>query len=854
MNSLLYPELRDAFVNYFKNKNHEEVASSSLLPENDPSLLFVNAGMVPFKNLFLGLEQKEYKRAVSVQKCVRAGGKHNDLDNVGFTARHHTFFEMLGNFSFGDYFKQEAIEMAWEFLTKELKLPENKLSVTVYDDDDEAEKIWNKIVGLPLSKITRMGKKDNFWQMGDVGPCGPCSEIFWDLGQKVDGEQWVEIWNLVFMQYNMSKNGDLNPLAKPCIDTGMGLERLASVMQGKLSNYETDLFVGLKEVIKEKAQFDNSALHQASLNVVADHLRSISFLLIDGVIPGNEGRGYVLRRIIRRAMNYARNLGYQDAFFAELYKKALVPAMGKAYPELIDRENFVLGILIEEERKFFQVLDKGLHLLKAEMQKLGQGQTISGNIAFKMYDTFGFPIDLTEIVAKEKGLSVDHKSFKNLMEQQKIKARQSWKGSGSQQLDDDVKAWSLKEIFPEFTGYNHSFNDSRIKGLKIINDTEAWVSVDPCPFYAHSGGQVGDRGKLFFPDDKTTSFEVVDTVKPYDKGIALLVNGDVKKLYEGLEVEARVSLSHRNAVKANHTGTHLLHAALKNVLGEHVNQAGSYVGPERLRFDFTHGKSVSKQDIKSIEDWVNKAITENLKMETSLLSYDEAVEKGAVALFGEKYDEQVRVVNIPGFSMELCGGTHVEESSDIKSFKIISEGAVSSGTRRIEAITADKCLDFFKHQAEKLDNLCDLLKVPVDQAEKKIQKLLATQKENENKINQLQKKLVTGSSSSQDFFEFNLNDQAIRLTFLDATLDKNVIREKADQLRQKFSDQAHLIVSGKNVICTINIKNNENGHAGKILKNVFEKISGRGGGAAQTAQGQLEKSYTSMDELKQELV
>jgi alanyl-tRNA synthetase len=706
-------DIRQKFLDFFKKNNHEIVRSSSLVPGNDATLLFTNAGMVQFKDVFLGLEKKEYSRATSSQRCVRAGGKHNDLENVGYTARHHTFFEMLGNFSFGDYFKEDAIRYAWEFLTDIIKLPPEKLWVTVFEEDDEAANIWLNTIGVDPDRLSRIGAKDNFWQMGDTGPCGPCTEIFYDHGENIpggppgtpeeDGDRYIEIWNLVFMQYDRSSDGTLNPLPKPSVDTGMGLERLAAILQGVHSNYEIDIFQNL---IKAAASVTNTSdLQHDSLKVIADHIRSCAFLITDGVIPSNEGRGYVLRRIIRRAARHAHKLGQNKPFFHKLVQP-LCEEMGEAYPELMAVQSQVEQILLKEEKRFAETLEQGMKILEEGIQGLSD-TTIPGEVVFKLYDTYGFPVDLTADIARERNLNIDRDGFEAAMEAQRERAR----SAGKFAIDYGDKLAVAGST--EFTGYDKTSDEGHILSLFVSGEPvelvtegqEVQLVLDKTPFYAESGGQIGDTGRLSAGGNV---FRVTDTRK---QGNVFIHYGVMEKgsLNVGDTVLAQVDSERRQAIILNHSATHLMHAALRQVLGTHVEQKGSLVTEERLRFDFSHDSPVTTEQIMEVEAIVNQQIRNNPAANASIMSMEDAIKKGAMALFGEKYGDEVRVLNI-GFSTELCGGVHVKRAGDIGLFKIVSEGGVAAGIRRIEAVTGNNALIWLNATTQQLDQVATIFK------------------------------------------------------------------------------------------------------------------------------------------------
>ena len=843
-------EIREAFLKYFESQGHQRVASSSLIPANDPTLLFANAGMNQFKDCFLGIDKRPYSRATSAQKCVRAGGKHNDLENVGFTSRHHTFFEMMGNFSFGDYFKKDAIHYAWEFSTKVLGLPKDRLRVSVYEKDDESAEIWHKQEGVPTDRIVRFGDADNFWAMGDTGPCGPCSEIFYDQGHEVDGDRWLEFWNCVFMQYNRSVDGTLTPLPKPSVDTGMGLERTAAILQGVPSNYDIDLMANLlrtTQALVEKRTHKSLASslkvspdgktswEMSALRVIVDHLRSTSFLIADGVLPSNEGRGYVLRRILRRAVRFGKLMGLEDPFLSELYP-ALMQSMGEAYPELIARRTVVTDILQQEEGKFFETLGRGLEILDQSFKNLGSAKILPAQVAFQLYDTYGFPVDLTALIAREKNVGLDEVGFQKLMEQQQERSRASWKGSGETQILDKVKEWKSQNINPRFTGYESEKEKSKILAI-VPGEQGAWVAIDPNPFYGEGGGQGGERGTLTLGDG--TKLSVLDTQKPYDGGFASYVQAPKGVLKIGAEVTAEVNKEERAASRANHTATHLLHSALREVLGSHVEQAGSLVTSEKTRFDFSHHKGVSSEELTKIEDWVNNAIAANIDVCAESTSYKDAIARGALALFSEKYGDTVRVVQVPGFSTELCGGLHVRNSGDIRFFKILSESAVAAGTRRIEAVTRMGALNFLKEREALVDRLSHKLRTPPHQLEDRFEKVLEHQKSLEKEIDSLRKKLAQGSAGSSE--KGTYKGMPLEVHVLEGS-DASFLREKADALRQNQADSIHILLSGPAVLVTANTTQLPQAHAGNILKELAAKLGGRGGGQAQTAQGQIPAS------------
>ncbi|MGI9317979.1 MAG: alanine--tRNA ligase [bacterium] len=836
-------EIRRRFLDYFKSHGHREVSSSSLVPGNDPTLLFTNAGMVQFKDLFLGDEKRDYLRAVTSQRCVRAGGKHNDLENVGYTARHLTFFEMLGNFSFGDYFKEDAIKFAWELLTVEFGIPAEKLWITVFEEDDEAESIWLNQIGIPLERIARIGAKDNFWQMGDTGPCGPCSEIFYDHGSEVeggppgtpeeDGDRYVEIWNLVFMQFDRSSSGDLKPLPKPSVDTGMGLERISAVLQHVHSNYEIDLFQNL---IRDAANLlDESDLESKSLRVIADHIRSTSFLIADGVIPSNEGRGYVLRRIIRRAIRHGYQLGSREPFLHKLVG-SLVTEMGDAYPELTQKQSMIERVLRLENEKFNETLDQGLKILDREIHEL-QTDTLDGEVVFKLYDTFGFPVDLTADVAREYDLSIDQDGFEAAMAAQRERAR-----AASQFVQGDkIKVEGIEPT--RFCGYDNLNDTTNVVALvreqnavDFLEDGDEGILVlEATPFYAESGGQIGDQGKITFD---SAGFDVLDTHYLANKVIGHFGRVSGGRIEVGQIGTAEVSENLRSASANNHSATHLLHAALKAVLGSHVQQKGSLVEPARLRFDFSHHEVMSPSQLSLIESMVNEQIRRNFEVCSVQMDLEEAKSAGAEALFGEKYDSQVRTIRMGEFSFELCGGTHVTRTGDIGLFKIISESGVAAGVRRIEAISGIAADQYVSNQLSILADASASLKISPEQLSGRIQSMLESQKELQKQIQGLQAKLATGGSSADAVREIkNVRVAAIRQDDADA----KTMRLTVDQWKNKLNsgivvvagakDGKVTIIAGVSKDLTIRIK------AGDLIGHLAPIVGGKGGGKAELAQG-----------------
>lgn len=835
-------EIRQAFINYFVERGHQAVASSTLVPADDPTLLFTNAGMVPFKNVFLGIESRPYQRAVSAQRCVRAGGKHNDLDNVGYTARHHTFFEMLGNFSFGDYFKREAIAYAWEFLTDVLKLPPERLWVTVYQDDDEAADIWLKEVGVSPERFSRCGEADNFWSMGDTGPCGPCTEIFYDHGAEIaggppgtadaDGDRYIEIWNLVFMQYNRDSSGKLHSLPKPSVDTGMGLERITAVVQHVHNNYHIDTFQHLIQWLV--TQVPGVDREHPSLKVIADHIRACAFLIADGVVPSNEGRGYVLRRIIRRAVRHGSKLGFVSPFFYQLITP-LIEVMGSTYPEIADQKTQIEQILLQEENQFSRTLEHGLQLLREQIQTV-QGQKISGEIAFKLYDTYGFPIDLTEDIAREHQLQVDMAGFDACMQLQRAQSQ-----SANQFQVDYSHTDQLAGICSDFQGYEHEMTQSQIVAIleegvkqeKLSSRQLASIVLNHTPFYAESGGQVGDCGLII---SKQAVFQVQDTQRI---GQAIVHTGHLTQgtLSLGELVTAQVDTVRRNAIRLNHTATHLLHAALKQVLGAHVQQKGSLVDAERARFDFLHSTAVTSEQRDQIERLVNQKIRENDAVVTELMEIEQAKRAGAVALFGEKYQDSVRVLSMGSFSKELCGGTHARRTGDIGLFKIISEYGVASGIRRIEMVTGSYALAWINQALTTLTHVSSELKATPEQVREKLAQVLQASREQEKELKKLQHQLAaqSGSELLADITVIgNVNLLVKRLE----GVETSALRQVLDQLKSQMDNAVIVLFTVEqqkiNVVA---------GVSKPLLGNVpsaaelVRHLCGKGGGRDDMAQG-----------------
>ena len=836
-------ELRKAFLEYFASKDHQVVQSASLVPDNDPTLLFTNAGMVQFKEALALRENRGYTRAVTCQRCVRAGGKHNDLDNVGYTARHHTFFEMLGNFSFGDYFKREAIGYAWEFLTEVVKLPPERLWVTVHIDDDEAEKIWIDDIGFDPNRITRLGDDANFWTMGDTGPCGPCSEIFYDHGPDVPGgppgaeddelDRYVEIWNLVFTQFDRSADGTLTPLPKPCVDTGMGLERLAAVLQNVHNNYDIDVFQALIAKAADLLDYDDK--ESPSLKVIADHIRAAAFLIADGVLPSNEGRGYVMRRIIRRALRHGHKLQSTGPFFHKLVS-TLAQLMGDAYPLLVSTQSQIERILLKEEEQFELTLDQGMKILEEAIAQL-QGTEIPGEVVFKLYDTYGFPVDLTGDIARERNLSLDMPGFEKEMDAQRQRAREASKFSNA-----DLELLDLS-YETAFIGYESLTGQGEVLALvqgqekidSVVQGDEVIVVLDKTPFYAESGGQVGDTGKLFA---KGVAIEVLDTLK---QGDTFLHSGRVVEgtLNVGDTVEAEVDSRARGATVLNHSATHLLHAALKNLLGDQVNQRGSLVEPARLRFDFSHFESLSHDEVRTIERLVNEQIRLNSEIETEIMGIDEAHGKGAMALFDEKYAAEVRVLTMgDGFSIELCGGTHASRTGDIGIFRIISEQGIASGVRRIEAVTGGSALQRIESLEDSQAESAELLKSDKDNYIEKLRSLIAQNRKLEKEVSKLNMKLASGAGSDIGDTAIELGAARLIVNQLDG-VDPKSLPDVMDALKSKLGTGVVVLAcvnDGKvSLIAGVSKDLTDRVNAGDLVNHVASQIGGKGGGRADMA-------------------
>ncbi|MFJ4249000.1 alanyl-tRNA synthetase [Pseudomonas helmanticensis] len=845
-------EIREAFLRFFEEQGHTRVASSSLIPGNDPTLLFTNAGMNQFKDCFLGQEKRAYTRATSSQKCVRAGGKNSDLENVGYTARHHTFFEMLGNFSFGDYFKHDAITFAWTFLTGVLKLPKEKLWVTVYASDDEAYDIWTKEIGVPVERMIRIGDNkgapyasDNFWTMGDTGPCGPCTEIFYDHGDHIwggppgspeeDGDRYIEIWNNVFMQFNRTADGVLHPLPAPSVDTGMGLERISAVMQHVNSNYDIDLFKNLLKASAEAIGCENG--DQSSLKVVSDHIRSCGFLIADGVLPSNEGRGYVLRRIIRRACRHGNKLGATGSFFYKIVA-ALVAEMGEAFPELKKQQSNIERVLKAEEEQFSKTLEHGLKILEQDLLEL-KGTVVPGDVVFKLYDTYGFPMDLTADIARERSLTVDEAGFEREMEAQRVRAR------SASSFGLDYNTLVKVDVATEFTGYKDTSGSAKIvaiykdgQSVDVLNEgEEAVIVLNQTPFYAESGGQIGDCGYL---QAGSSRFDVRDTTKT---GGAFLHHGvlDSGSLTIGAPVETHVDAEVRHATSLNHSATHLLHAALRQVLGEHVQQKGSLVDSQRLRFDFSHFEAIKPEQIKALEDIVNAEIRKNSAVETEETDIETAKNKGAMALFGEKYGDNVRVLSMGGdFSVELCGGIHANRTGDIGLLKIISEGGVASGVRRIEAVTGAQALAYLNAAEEQLKEAASLVKGSRDNLIDKLSAVLERNRQLEKQLEQLQAKAASAAGDDLSSSALDVKGVKVLAARLDGQ-DAKALLALVDQLKNKLGRAVILLgsVHEEKVVLVAGVTKDLTGQlkAGDLMKQAAAAVGGKGGGRPDMAQG-----------------
>ena len=871
-------EIREEFLKYFENQGHKRVKSGPLVPENDPTLLFTNAGMNQFKDTFVGLEKRDYSRAVSSQKCMRVSGKHNDLETVGRTARHHTFFEMLGNFSFGDYFKKDAIRYAWELCTQVYPISPDRLTITVYEDDDEAFQLWQDDIGIPPERIVRMGEEENFWAMGPTGPCGPCSELHYDMGTSPAGHsdctvecdcgRFVEIWNLVFMQFNRDSSGATTPLPSPSIDTGMGLERISCVLQGVSSNYDTDLF---RPIIQEACRqidvvYGQDEKKDVSLRILADHSRACTFLINNGVAPGNEGRGYVLRKILRRAIRHGKMLGTQEPFLYTL-TALVVELMKDAYPELLDTREYAAKIVRSEEEKFSTTLTHGTELLDEICESNSQKGTLPGQELFRLYDTYGFPFDLAKEIAAERGLGVDEKGFYAEMEKQRTRARASWKG-GQKQIRPIYQELAEQDLDTEFTGYAQ-ISDVSGKILAIVQGEErvselaqgetGEIVLDQTPFYAESGGQVADRGTL----TSDTAEALVEDVYAPISGLRLhKVKVRTGRLRENDTVLANISLSERSHTARNHTATHLMHAALREVLGEHVKQAGSLVDPGRLRFDFTHYQSVSGREIREIEELVNEKIRHNLQVETEVRDLDEAIQEGAMALFGEKYQQQVRVVKVPGFSMELCGGTHVTYTGSIALFKIVHEGSVSAGVRRVEALTGEPALGRFLDDESMISRISGELKVQRTDLIPTLDKMSRELKETTRQVEQLQLQLA--QKESKNVLEEAREIQGVRvLSQKVENLDRGRLRQLADELKNRLGTGVVVLgmpIDGKvSLVAMVTSDLTDRISAHDLIQKIAPLVGGGGGGKPDMAEAggkdaarlheALEQTYRIVEDL-----
>ncbi len=836
-------EIRSTFLDYFENKGHAKVPTSSLVPASDPTLLFTNAGMVQFKDAFLGKEKLAYTRATSSQRCARTGGKHNDLENVGYTARHHTFFEMLGNFSFGDYFKPEAINYAWDLLTNVIDLPKEKLWVTVFEEDDQAAEIWLKDIGVNKDRLKRIGAKDNFWAMGDTGPCGPCTEIFYDHGEHIaggppgspdeDGDRYVEIWNLVFMQYERDQTGKLNPLPKPSVDTGMGLERLCAVLQDVNSNYDTDLFQGLIKQVASLAKMKD--LTNPSLKVIADHIRSCSFLIADGVLPSNEGRGYVLRRIIRRAARHGHRLGLQEPFFHKLVEP-LIGTFHGAFPELVEAQQKVERGLLNEEERFSETLEQGMRILQDDIDRM-KGKTISGDTVFKLYDTYGFPVDLTADIAREKDLQLDLEGFEENMNQQRERARDASRFGEGYDVALDVKSAS------EFIGYEGLHGNTKVEEIFVANQaaqslaegSEGILMLTETPFYAESGGQVGDTGII---EADNFCFEVSDTQK---KGAAFAHIGKVTKgkVSVGDSAVAKVNEKRRADIVLNHSATHLMHAALRQVFGTHVQQKGSLVDPERLRFDFSHDAPVTEEEILQIEQIVNAEIRKNTSAKAELMDKDKALAAGALALFGEKYGDEVRVLSIGEFSVELCGGTHVSRAGDIGLFKIIAETGVASGVRRIEAVTGENAFNWMQSTLSDFNKTAQILSARIDEAPQKATSATNRIKQLEKELEKIKSKLAGQASADIESNAVEIDGIKVLAHHIEGT-DVKTLRETLDRLKDKLGSAAIVLGTSKDskvsLVAGVTKDQTHRIKAGDLVNVVATQVGGKGGGRPNMAQ------------------
>ncbi|KAF1806711.1 alanyl-tRNA synthetase [Mucor lusitanicus] len=880
MQQLTSPELRSTFIKYFEKQGHTPVKSASLVPHNDKSLLFTNAGMVPFKEHFLKPNAAPFQCATSVQKCMRAGGKHNDLDNVGYTPRHHTFFEMLGNFSFGKYSKAEAINYAWKFLLEELKLPINRLRVTVLEGDDEGYELWKK-QGLTDDMIVKCGPEDNFWTMGDgEGPCGSCTEIFWDTQDASLDDPWLEIWNLVFMEKYRNAQGELSDLPIPCIDTGMGLERMVSVLQGKKNNFQIDQFqtliTGLRELmtargLKSSTDVDPSA-HE---KIVADHFRAMCFLIGDGVVPSNIGRGYVLRRIIRRALRSAKQLGLNDPFLTDLYPSLLAGFTDGSYPELASRASSIRSIITNEETAFLATLDRGMALLENVFNQsdLQATKQIPPQIAFQLYDTYGFPFDLTLIIARERGWSVDIEAVEALREKQKMAGRESWK---SESIADKsrLSEWKALNIKPQFTGYDHSLlhQESEILAVDTVKkgkNVEVNIAIDPCPFYGLGGGQVPDNGTIELSNGH--NWQVVDVTQPYEGGMALKIvpadlkpgediaqriETDRKYLQQGHLVRTQVDMRRREGAEIHHTATHLLNAGLRKVLkSEDIVQAGSTVEPKKLRFDFTYGKPLKQDQLNKIEDWVNEVALHGGETSVKHMKLTDAVNSGAIAAFSEKYGDTVRVIDVPGISKELCGGTHVDNIRKLYPFKILNETSVAAGTRRIEATAGLSCVEWYRKAYEPIPKALQLLRANgTNEIIDKLEKSLQQTKDLQKRVEFMNEKLATAGEVVIEPISSKIKDIDVKIHLIDSDLDASFMQKRANVLKESQSDAAHILVNGNTIVVALNGNQIKSETANSILKQMLKHIKGGGGGQKEMAQGRLAEAVVSETDIITKLV
>ncbi|MGA2782447.1 MAG: alanine--tRNA ligase [Smithella sp.] len=872
--------IRESFLKYFESKGHTKVTSSSLTPKDDPTLLFTNAGMVQFKNAFLGLENRGYTRAVTCQKCARAGGKHNDLENVGVTARHHTFFEMLGNFSFGDYFKEEAIAWAWEYLIDVAKLPKEKLWITIFKDDNEAFEIWNKKMKVPANRIVRMGEKSNFWMMGETGPCGPCSEILYDQGKDTgcgrpecdihcDCDRHLEIWNLVFTQYDRDEKGKLNPLAKPSIDTGMGLERLTAVIQGMKSNYDTDLFSPIIRFMEKTSgkTYGKNAENDVSIRVIADHSRALTFLIGDGITPSNEGRGYVLRRILRRAARHGKMLGINKPFLNES-AQVVIDMMKGVYPDLVEKASFITKMILNEEQRFMETLDAGLRILNEEtaaLKKAGKS-ILPGSLVFKLYDTFGFPTDLTADIVKRDGFTLDNDGFEAEMEQQRVRARGAWKGSGEEAIAEYYLKASSSGIVSEFCGYERvNKEDAKVMAIfvdgkpldsaTVRESQRAEIVLNATPFYGESGGQTGDAGYL---EGAGFSFTVEDTKKPLENFIVhrgVVRKGEIKV---GAKAKLVVDEERRRAIAANHSGTHILQAALKAVLGDHIKQSGSQVNAEGLRFDFTHFSKISDDEMQRVEDIANDIIRKNLEVKTEICSLEDALKTGATAVFDEKYGATVRIVKMGEMSMEFCGGTHVKRTGDIGLLKVVHESAIAAGVRRIEAVTGKAALLHVQKVEEELKGTAGLFKANLFEVYDRAEKILKEKRELEREIETLKGKIA--AKDSGDMMNQIKEIGGVKVLSVEVSItDAKTLRDFGDKLRDKMESGIILLGSKAGekalLLCMVTKDLSVKYHAGNIIKELAPLVGGSGGGRPDMAQAggtqpeNLSKIFPALEKL-----